>query len=81
MSEIQRRPQFIPYSEGQQYLHEKYGFPQVSIRQLRTWIKAGKFPEPIQISPGRKAFTDQQLDRHAEAKLALVGQLDRHTAA
>jgi hypothetical protein len=72
MLEIQRRPRFIPYSEGQQYLLEKYGLPPASARQLREWIKIGIFPEPVQITPARKAWTDEQLDRHAEAKLSLV---------
>jgi hypothetical protein len=71
-TEPQRRPRFIPYAEGQQYLYEKYGLPPVSIRRLRDWIVDKKFPAPVNVSPGRKAFTDLQLDRHAEAKLRLV---------
>ena len=68
----QRQPRFIPYSEGQQYLLDKYGLKPVSPRQLREWIKSGIFPEPVHTSPGRKAFTDEQLNRHGEAKLSLV---------
>jgi hypothetical protein len=65
-----RPPRFVPYAEGQAYLEEKFGLPPVSDRQQREWIKAKRFPAPIQISPGRKAFTDQQLDEYAENLLA-----------
>ena len=68
----QRQPRFIPYAEAQQYLDRKYGLKPVSPRQLRQWIVDGNFPEPVNVSPGRKAFTDVQLDRHGEAKLCLV---------
>lgn len=63
---------FIPYNEGQEYLRRRFGLPSVSMRQLRQWIVDGNFPEPVNVSPGRKAFTDEQLDRYGEAKLNLV---------
>jgi len=63
---------FIPNGEDQKYLHEKYGTPIVSERQKRTWIIKGIYPEPIKVSPGRNALTDEQLDRYAEEKLGLV---------
>lgn len=68
----QRQPRFIPYAEGQRYLQETYGIPPVSVRRLRDWIKMGIFPQPILVTPSRLAFTDEQLDRHAEAKLRLA---------
>jgi hypothetical protein len=63
-------PRFVPLGEAQAYLEAKYGLPPVSSRQLREWIKAGRFPAPINISPGRKALTDHQLDDFAEQLLA-----------
>jgi hypothetical protein len=74
--EAQRRPRFIPKAKGQQYLLDNYGIPPVSDRRLRDWIKAGIFPQPVLVTPSRLAFTDEQLDRHAEEKLSLVKQLD-----
>jgi hypothetical protein len=67
-------PRFIPNNkeQDQQYLYEKYGIPPVSPRQKRNWILNGLYPKPVQISPGRLAFTDEQLDDHAEAKLSLA---------
>jgi hypothetical protein len=79
--ETQRRPRFIPRAQGQQYLLDKFGIPKVSERRLRDWIKLGIYPQPVQVTPGRQAWTDEQLDRHAQTKLALIGQLDPHTAA
>jgi hypothetical protein len=60
---------FVPYSQGQQYLYEKFGIPPASMRQQRQWIVDGIFPQPVSVSPGRLAFTDEQLDRHGQSKL------------
>ena len=65
---------FIPNNkeQDQKYLYDKYGLPPISPRQKRSWILQGLYPQPVQISPGRLAFTDEQLDRYASTKLSLV---------
>jgi hypothetical protein len=74
-TDVQRRPRFIPYAEGQRYLYEKYGLPPVSVRRLRDWITTGLFPTPVQVTPRRLAWTDEQLNRYGNEKLNLVRQL------
>jgi hypothetical protein len=71
---------FVPYAQAQQYLFEKYNKPPVSIRQQRTQIIERRFPKPIEISPGRLAFTDEQLDAHAESLLAQAAQHGQEAA-
>jgi hypothetical protein len=65
-------PRFVLYKDGQKYLQKKFGIPPVHDRHFRRLIIAGIAPEPVNITPGRKAFTDEQLDAYGEAMLARV---------
>ena len=60
---------FVPAFGGgaQNYLYEKYGLRKVTDHTQRIWIKQGKFPQPIEISPSNKAYEEQQLDDYVLA--------------
>lgn len=61
----------VPFPNGtQQYLAEKFGFPEYSIRHLNLLISRNKFPKPIKISDRRQVSVTDHLDAYAEAKLA-----------
>jgi hypothetical protein len=63
---------FVIYKNAQAYLSTKFGIPPISDRQFRRLIVGGIVPKPVNITPGRLAFTDEQLDAYGESKLALV---------
>jgi hypothetical protein len=52
--------------ECQDYLKDKYNIRSYSDRHLKKMIVAGTFPEPFEISPRRKALSQDQLDNYAE---------------
>lgn len=60
---------FVPYAQAQRYLEEKYGLRPVTQHTQRKWIKAGKFPAPIERSASNKSYTTQQLDSYAQQLL------------
>ena len=57
-------------SESQDWLKQNYGLKKYTDRHQRELIKQKRFPQPIEISPSRKAFTEQQLIDYAETLLA-----------
>jgi hypothetical protein len=63
---------FVMYKVSQKYLEKKFGIPPVSDRHFRRLIIGGIVPKPVNLTPGRLAFTDEQLDAYGESKLALV---------
>lgn len=38
--------------------------------QLHRLIKAGKFPKPIKITPGRNGWTEKQIDDYIAERIA-----------
>jgi hypothetical protein len=69
---VSQERRFVAYAAAQNYLAEKYGLRPVTPHTQREWIRAGRFPAPIVLSPSRKVFTQDQLDGYAEALLAQV---------
>jgi hypothetical protein len=56
--------------ECQEYLRERYGIRSYSDRHLKKMIDARTFPEPFEVSPRRKALTQEQLDLYASEILS-----------
>jgi hypothetical protein len=63
---------FVPNGEDQAYLSEHYGLRPYTERHKRQLIKQNRYPKPVQISPGRLAFTTVQLDQYAQKLLSQV---------
>jgi hypothetical protein len=55
----------VAYAAAQGYLKDKFNLRPVSIHTQREWIKARKFPPPIEISRSNKIYTEQMLDDYA----------------
>jgi hypothetical protein len=61
----------VPFPGGaQDHLHDKWGFPRYSLHHLNRLVKEGKFPRPIKVSDRRRVSIVDELDAHAEAKIA-----------
>lgn len=65
---------FVPLSQSQAYLERTWGLRPFTDRHFRHLIRIGKAPKPLQVSPGRKAHTNRQLDAYARALLAQAGE-------
>jgi hypothetical protein len=65
---------------SQTYLRDRYGFPPYSTRHLGKLVAQGRFPRPFEITPRRKANTEDELDRYAAGVLARAhGQAETAT--
>jgi prophage regulatory protein len=67
------RPMLIIFSE----LKPKKGIPYSRDHLRRLW-KAGKFPKPVDVGPGRLAWVEEEIDAHVEG---IVAARDQHLAA
>lgn len=66
---------FSSHQEAQQYLRERYGFKPYSDRHTKRLIKAGRFPAAVRLSRTRRAWTQEQLDQHAERILTEISKV------
>ena len=57
-----------------------YGIPYCR-DHLRRLVKAGKFPSPREIGPGRNAWIDAEIEDHLEAIAAQPARDAGHAAA
>jgi hypothetical protein len=64
------KTRFVPLGEAQDWLKHNYGLKKYTDRHQRELIKQGRFPQPVEISPSRKAFTEDQLHSYAQGYAA-----------